>query len=351
MRDITILYDGTNYTRSWLQPLVWARAGFEKAGYHIEFYGREEFTERGVYKEIEISIDQLGDLDIVLCAFHDSGAFGNPELQIEQLTELRKRARYIVWLDVADSTGSCKFHLLPYVDKYLKGQLLRDMELYQKPCFAGRLWCDYYHTILGIDDEKYSFEQFRIEDKTQIKKIGLSWNFGLGKTSYETDYVEASENRAYDLHYRGTTFDSITHYQRNLVMEKLSHVRHLKTVNPNVYVSKQEYVEEIKNSRCIISPFGWGEMSYRDFETFTVGAALIKPDCDHMVTYPDCFKKNETYISLRWDFENFNDVLELVADKSYTLKIAQAGQKEYFTWSRSEQARDLFVKHLLTQLF
>ncbi|WP_026504716.1 hypothetical protein [Butyrivibrio sp. NC3005] len=351
MRNITVLYDGTNYTRAWLQPLVWARTEFEEEGFNIFFFGRENFTERGVYEEIKIPIDKLENLDIVLCAFHDSGAFGNPELQIEQLIKLKSKAKYIVWLDVEDSTGGCKFNLLPYVDKYLKGQLLKDMDMYQKPYFAGRVWCDYYHKYMGIEDDKYSMEYFGIEDKTHINKIGLSWNFGLGKMVYETDFFKASKDRTYDLYYRGTTFDSITHYQRNLVIEKLKKITDLRMVNPEEYVSKKKYIEEIRNSRCMISPFGWGELCLRDFEAFTVGAALIKPVVNHMVTYPDCFKEYETYIPLKWNFDNFYEVLELIKNEDYTFYIAQNGQNRYIKYARSKHARILFVKHLLKQMF
>ena len=31
-----------------------------------------------------------------------------------------------------------------------------------------------------------------------------------------------------------------------------------------------------------ISPFGWGEICFRDFESIILGKLLIKPNCDHI---------------------------------------------------------------------
>lgn len=73
----------------------------------------------------------------------------------------------------------------------------------------------------------------------------------------------------------------------------------------------------MKNSKACISPFGWGEICYRDFESFFYGATLLKPTVDHMDTFPDFFIKNETYIPIDWNFDNIKDVFELVGSDRY----------------------------------
>jgi hypothetical protein len=39
----------------------------------------------------------------------------------------------------------------------------------------------------------------------------------------------------------------------------------------------------------------------RDFEAVRAGALLMKPDMDHIETWPDIFVKNESYASFSWD--------------------------------------------------
>ena len=45
------------------------------------------------------------------------------------LERLNRRVEKIVWFDTTDGTGTTQFQFLPYVDKYLKLQILRDRSL------------------------------------------------------------------------------------------------------------------------------------------------------------------------------------------------------------------------------
>jgi hypothetical protein len=67
-------------------------------------------------------------------------------------------------------------------------------------------------------------------------------------------------------------------------------------------VKRKKYVNEIKNSKIGLSPFGAGEICFRDFEIILGGALLFKPSMNHLNTYPDIYIDNETYVSFKWDF-------------------------------------------------
>ena len=82
-----------------------------------------------------------------------------------------------------------------------------------------------------------------------------------------------------------------------------------------------------------VSPFGWGEPSYKDYQIVINGAALLKPDLSHMATWPDLYVAGETYLPFKWDCSDLEDVLE----------DALAGDK----WRRiAGQAQAVYRKHL-----
>jgi hypothetical protein len=96
-------------------------------------------------------------------------------------------------------------------------------------------------------------------------------------------------------------------------------------------VSKLRYWKELRASKLSISPFGWGEICYRDFETFISGSVLIKPLMNHLETYPNLFIENETYVPVNWNLEELEARLEHMAAHYDDYKhIAKNGQEKYF---------------------
>lgn len=71
-----------------------------------------------------------------------------------------------------------------------------------------------------------------------------------------------------------------------------------------------EYCGHLLKSHCVLSPFGWGEACHRDYEAWALGTVVIKPECDYVEGWPDCYRAGETYVACRPDFA---DVPELAA--------------------------------------
>ena len=57
----------------------------------------------------------------------------------------------------------------------------------------------------------------------------------------------------------------------------------------------------------MLSPFGWGEICYRDFESILNRNLLVKPDMEHLETWPNIYK-DEHYFKLDWDSENLFEI-------------------------------------------
>ena len=74
----------------------------------------------------------------------------------------------------------------------------------------------------------------------------------------------------------------------------------------------QQFIEVMKQSKVGISPFGMGELCYRDLELIQWGCLLIKPDMSKVITEPDFFKPMETYIPVKPDWSDLNETIEKV---------------------------------------
>ena len=72
-------------------------------------------------------------------------------------------------------------------------------------------------------------------------------------------------------------------------------------------VGRSDYLRELSASKLCFSPFGYGEVCWRDYEAVMCGTLLIKPDTSHVRTDPDIFVAGETYVPIRWDFADLEE--------------------------------------------
>ena len=114
-------------------------------------------------------------------------------------------------------------------------------------------------------------------------------------------------------------------------------------------VPKPQYDQELSVSRTVVSPFGWGEICYRDFEAMLKGACLIKPDVTHLITWPDVFIPHETYIPFSWELSTFPSVVRRALEGNTAEKVARAAQKLLKTYMGQAGAASFTgrVQHLL----
>ncbi|HKG06462.1 MAG TPA: hypothetical protein VKB19_08390, partial [Pedobacter sp.] len=217
------------------------------------------------------------------------------------LRDMKHRAGKLIWYDAADSTGSSDFRVIPYVDVFLKKQILKNTAYYTANSGPKdlRVW-------LNSNDPKNAKTLFDPCPVEHVHKIKVGWNIGLNdyryfgyKMSrlsnylnyniYPIKYSTIDKRRDYDLTFRGTIHQDDREknrisYQRNYVLRLFNQLKF--NIAQGCNVSKARYWKELRNSKLSISPFGWGEICYRDFETFIAGAVLIKPSMSHMVTFP-----------------------------------------------------------------
>lgn len=365
MRKITILYDGTAFTFKWVKTLFWARNCLREKGYIVSFPNMDWALPRRQKDNQDIlNVIESNEYDIVCLAFHHSTSeLGKCDVVTRSniLKKLKSRCNSIIWLDTADSTGTCLFDVLPYVDKYLKKQLLKDIKKYEKPIWGGRLFCEYLHKEYAIEDSQLEKESYTVLTEENRNKIGLSWNMGLSdfrdwKWSFilrnslnplPKDCIPINKKRL-DTYFNGTVNDSITGWQRKQCQLLLLNDKSINCGEVSYRVSSEIYQHEIRDTKSIISPFGWGEICFRDFEAFQFHAVLIKPSLDHLDTWPPFFIENETYLPIDWNLDGLYSAIDRVKTNQ-CIDIANNGYDLYHYY-RSNRAKEEFSQHFVKNI-
>jgi hypothetical protein len=265
---------------------------------------------------------------------------------------LHEKCVKFIFFDDRDSTASGFFEVLPYVDVFLKRQHLRDLETYADESYAKG------HSEWLVSDKPRYFPPARPD---QVSKIRLAWNVGfenfgrfrkLAKVAswygitWSPVAIEPDGDREIITGFRGALGGSRrSHRQAAIDAIERSNVGLTKSRGR---VSRRKYIQEMRNSLTAVSPFGFGEPCYRDFEAILAGALLIKPDMSHLKTYPNVYDPNKTYVPVRWDFKDLEDTLAtLLSERELMLQISRAAQLQYLEQLNSSRAFTRFFLDIL----
>jgi hypothetical protein len=370
MRTISVFSDHSLYTTRWISALYLARKEFRQASIRIRFedgfcFGlTTKFKMSSLMKRV-----RNRHFDIVFCSFSMLQFYSHIlDAQIvEFLKTIRPKTKMIVWLDNVDSAGTCQFQFMPYVDLYLKKQLYKDTSLYSKKLYRDIEFADYLHNVLKVPDVPPN-RPYCLLDPKDTGKLGLSWNaaYAYQKTSRHKvreiflfwrylvfkryrSVFPPSGNRQFVTTYRGKQYPkTLFDYQRaqvsNILVEQSKQRSDIPNLSLNIH--GEQYMKEIRNSKSVTSPFGYGEICFRDFDAMANGSILLKPSMESLATYPDLYRSEETYIPLKWDLSDYSDVLNRVA--KYDEKTRQIAQNAYVAIDRvySRQGRVDLVRHI-----
>jgi len=281
---------------------------------------------------------------------------------LELLSFYKNSSARVVWFDTTDSTGTLQSRVFPSVDKYLKSQLLVDKSRYASQIYGGRIYSDYYRNTAGIKDEVgYAIDEPITPADTQ--KLCVSWNSGLADYStygpwkigayrrlrlpfllrHPKAISDPTNNRSNNISARfGATYSRATvRYQREKIRKLLAGQLDTQKLN------RRGYMSELKNSKVVLSPFGWGEITLKDFEVFLTGGMLLKPSLDHMETWPNFYEKGATYLAHDWDLHDLERRIDWAIENDTTRQeIARNGQQRYIEHTSGPNAGELFATQL-----
>lgn len=333
-----------------LFPLrVWKRA-LRDSGIVVGFHGQLQAA--------------LFDCDVLIVdsKFHRDRWAKDTAQVVDEFNDMRAKVPHLVYFDTTDSTGYIQAELLPIVDRYCKNQILRDRASYKRSFYGHRIYADYYHQRDGVED-RAPISSDPITDEGDLAKITVGWNSGLSNYSEYGPFLSAGysrfpwdgllglsknfsapdENRPNALQCRmglGQNRETVTH-QRRRIRDMLG--RRVSTDK----LGRFGYFRELRRSWAVLSPFGLGEITLKDYEVFLTGGLLVKPSMDHLETWPHFFEAGSTYVPFRWDLSDLEAVLDRVAsDRKHFIAVAHEGQKRYREATIGEKAASSFVTHL-----
>ncbi len=330
----------------------------------------------GKCRVIRNRLVETSDIVILDSKFHRSWWLdkekGEEEV-IKSIKNIKNKCGKLVYFDTTDSTGSIQPEVIDFVDQYWKGQLLKDLNDYKNSFIGGRIFTDYFYKKFHQEFQHNNhFEKSKVLDSNQIKKLRIAWNSSLTnyslfggrlarlstkfnlKTLLEKDiklkkYFHKREKKL-SCRFHSNYNNKLISFQRSLTKDIL---REKCETNK---IPKSKYHNELLNSKIIFSPFGWGEICYRDFETFFSGGLLIKPDMSHLNTWPNLYIDHETYIPCKWDLKDLEEIISQ-RENNLNLNIINNSRKIYSNYLNnatggilfSERLRDL-IKDLLSSI-
>ena len=193
-----------------------------------------------------------------------------------------------------------------HIAAYVKKQTLRDFGQYSQPTQGDTNLTDYYARRFNLD---YPETRYHIPANFRDKLLlGTHFAFSDHMLPYFLGSFPNKESRSIDLHARiavkGTEWYT---KMRQEALDKVINLEGSHKVACHGRVSRKEYFQELFDSKLCFSPFGYGEVCWRDFESMFTGSLLLKPDMSHLDCYPEVFVPFQTYVPLAWDLSDFDE--------------------------------------------
>jgi hypothetical protein len=252
----------------------------------------------------------------------------DPDRLVEAFQHIRVAhpRQTILFIDPWDQVSSRFFEVLPYVDKLVKYQRFKDVQRYHQPIVGGTAITDYLAKQQG-----YDIGTFQVSSKVPIgyeHRIATGWNVvtakrfqpllfqplmwklanrGLGKTTKVIDifchlsYSSIHSQQDWYTTYRKAIVQKISAFPSRYTCAVSGEFPEQRTI------STQQYFADLRRSRMVVAPFGWGETTWRDYESVCFDCLLIKPDMAHIDTAPNIYLPYETYVPVRWDFSDLEE--------------------------------------------
>jgi len=198
--------------------------------------------------------------------------------------------------------------LNPHIIAYIKKQTLKDLRSYGGSTLGDTNLTDFYAKRFNIDLPETRFPVPPGFERKLVLGSGFEYSPNiLQNLNRPLRFGE----RTIDIHARFATKGSEWYSRmRSEALAKTIHLEEHYRVAHRGTVSRRKYFAELRSSKLCFSPFGYGEVCWRDFEAMSTGSLLLKPDMSHLRLANDIFKPDETYVPLSWDLSDFDQKVD-----------------------------------------
>ncbi len=257
-----------------------------------------------------------------------------PVTDLALLDGLRRRYRRVFFFNGNAGAAIQRPEVLPFVDRFYNKALFSAKSLYTRALYGRELFTDYYHREFGVIDDP-EIEPSPAPEEA-LSKVRVGWNIGVGDfpRRHFRQRVGVALSRAISprlaapiVHLKEMldptppTFEwarsasvidvnarlgnpghpTIAFHRKHLmgILEAAANRRGWSVAKDRVSIRR--YSADLRRSAITFSPFGWGELCFRDFEAIRAGSVMVKPDMGHLATWPDVYIPQETYVPVAWD--------------------------------------------------
>lgn len=313
-----VIYEQNNISFSQVYPFIYYRRAFaERYGVEFRFVGSESAIGRILPEHREAT-------HVLAQTWLTDPPDRLPAL-CRRLRALPRSPR-LVYLDSFANTDIRLAHELDGFSLYYKKSLFVERDRFLKPTYGDTNLAEYYSRLYGIGQETVDWQA----PPSALSRLRPAPNFltdprilrrFLGKPP---DWDSAS--RTIDLHARlgGTGADGWYGAMRRDAEARAARLGGL-VARRDVAASHAAFMAELGRSKLCFSPFGYGEICWRDIEAMAMGAVLVKPDMSHLLTEPDLYRDGETYLAVRWDFADLEErIRDILSDDGRRKAMARA---------------------------
>ncbi len=229
----------------------------------------------------------------------------------------------------------------PFIDTYVKKTVFMNIDQYRASYFGDTNLMDYYGHLYQCEHQR---QQYKVPESID-QKITTGIGFISAPYLYSLfSWAEMPKNqRPIDLNARFASRGSGWYNaMRSAALNKASALSTDYAVAQGS-LPRAKYLLELGRSKITFSPFGYGEICWRDYEAMALGSLLIKPDMSHLKVNPDIFIPYETYIPLAWDLSDFDGkVVHYLNSPAERLRITRNAYEVGHQFVRQRQ----FIDHV-----
>lgn len=283
---------------------------------------RPFFTCRDYFRSVGIDIGYIGNSYDYAWVGNASYSDKNVSLSesIDKGLEFLNKITGDYWLfdgqDSASMIGTYDVFLQSKAEYLLKNTMYVDKNDYTLPFTHGRSYWGMSLNSWKIRDFS-KFHKVLLSGTNWLSTVTPNW-FSYRDAKKEIDVFAlfsypGKENYEFEIQ-TNTYYDE--HRMRCIEYLKMLPRRiNVKMLESGNKIPIQEYYELMSKSKIVIAPFGYGEIAPRDIESAMVGAILFKPEMNHIQTIPNIFVSNETYVPLKWNFDDMNQkIIEILSE-------------------------------------
>lgn len=181
----------------------------------------------------------------------------------------------------------------PHVKTLLKMYHYPSIEANNRPCVDGRLFIPF------DGSEK---KQIPVLTREDVSKVRCGFNFmhysrfGLLFKFVDENRIKPLAERSLFYFFAGTTrYNEERSSGRWITAHRNAYADDVEKIGRTVPVvverrrafSAARYLSTMAETKIILSPFGWGEYCYRDYEALACGCVLVKPRMEAIAQDPD----------------------------------------------------------------